>query len=160
MATIEANTAEAATVEVGPLGCEDEGATLWKFQPEYLSKFTKIRIAAADSIDSITFTYEDVYGREQNSQTYGGNGGKNHTFELKEHDEVITKLTGTYDDTTQIRSLAFYTSKGRKHGEYGANGSTYMSLPVAKGKIIGFFGSNGDHLNTIGVIIEASPYDN
>ncbi|KAJ9536348.1 hypothetical protein OSB04_un000466 [Centaurea solstitialis] len=143
MATIEANTAEAATVEVGPLGCEDEGATLWKFQPEYLSKFTKIRIAAADSIDSITFAYEDVYGREQNSQTYGGNGGKNHT-----------------DDTTQIRSLAFYTSKGRKHGEYGANGSTYMSLPVAKGKIIGFFGSNGDHLNTIGVIIEASPYDN
>ncbi|KAJ9536353.1 hypothetical protein OSB04_un000471 [Centaurea solstitialis] len=89
-----------------------------------------------------------------------GSSNQKILFELKEHDEVITKLTGTYDDTTQVRSLAFYTSKGRKHGEYGQKGSTFMSLPVAKGKIIGFFGSNRDHLNTIGVIIEASPYSN
>ncbi|KAM3341815.1 hypothetical protein P3S68_026781 [Capsicum galapagoense] len=50
----------------------------------------------------------------------------------------------------KIRQITFYTNKGK----YGTEIGTYFSSSAARGKIIGFHGKSGAHLNAIGVIME------
>ncbi|KAI3681103.1 hypothetical protein L6452_35886 [Arctium lappa] len=75
-------------------------------------------------------------------------------FFTLEEDEEITMIAGTYEDTTVITCLTIGTSLDVTHGPFGTPGSKSFSLPVAKGKVIGFFGSYGDYLNTLGVIVQ------
>lgn len=74
--------------------------------------------------------------------------------------EQLTEIKGTFgrcDDVTVIKSLSFKVNENDFDGPYGdgANGTAF-SLPVIKGKITGFFGNEGELLDSLGVFI-ASP---
>ncbi|KAI3681105.1 hypothetical protein L6452_35888 [Arctium lappa] len=122
-------------------------------------RITKIFIAAGDCIDSIKFTYDGVDGVNHGSPAYGGNGGTNHMITFVEG-EVITRITGTFGEHGQamvITSLSIDTNKGT-HGPYGKNVGTGFSLPVTKGKFIGFYGTYGDYIQSFGAILQ--PFSN
>ncbi|XP_056160717.1 jacalin-related lectin 4-like [Syzygium oleosum] len=77
-----------------------------------------------------------------------------HIYEVKLDypDEFITSISGFFS-TTVISSLTFRTNK-RVWGPIGEEEERYFSLPSDAGKIIGFFGRNGDVLKSIGAQVE------
>ncbi|KAI3681088.1 hypothetical protein L6452_35870 [Arctium lappa] len=144
----------ASQVEVGPWG-GDGGVNPWSFMPG--GRIVGFRIASGDVIDSIRFMYEDESHNKHHSNTYGGDGGTLNPPVNFDRDEDIIRVSGTIGKIysyTVITSLSFHTNKGRTYGTYGGGAGTSFSLPVTKGKFIGFFGNYGDYLDSIGVILQ------
>lgn len=72
-------------------------------------------------------------------------------------DEDLIQVSGTvgsFNGATVITSLSFHTNIGKTYGPYGQGGGTSFSLPVTKGKYMGFFGNYTDYLTSIGVILQ------
>lgn len=71
-------------------------------------------------------------------------------------DEEITRVSGTFgehDNVTVIKSLTIVTNKNN-YPTYGKKGTREFSLPVAKGKFIGFYGTYGDYVESFGALLK------
>lgn len=74
--------------------------------------------------------------------------------------EVLTGFCGYYDSLTGeassnvVKSLTFFTNKG-KYGPFGEETGTFFASAKSEGKIVGFHGSSGCYLNSIGVHTQA-----
>lgn len=69
--------------------------------------------------------------------------------------EVLNCVSGYYGEiggekTKVIRSLTFYTSRG-KYGPFGEEKGTYFTSPKTDGKVVGFHGRSSMYLDAIGV---------
>ncbi|KAF8012320.1 hypothetical protein BT93_I0457 [Corymbia citriodora subsp. variegata] len=134
---------------VGPFGNSNcEG--LW-----YDGKHTDVRqieVVSGSAIESITITYE--HGRSFAHGTSGG--GTTNEINLDWLSEYLTSLSGyiTSDlGSTVINSLTFQSNK-RTYGPFGTEKGRYFSFPATGGKIIGFYGSSGTYLESIGAYLE------
>lgn len=70
--------------------------------------------------------------------------------------EEITRISGTFgehDKVTVIKSLTIATNKNN-YPTYGKKGTTEFSLPVAKGKFVGFYGTYEDYLESFGAYLK------
>ncbi|URE30815.1 Mannose glucose-specific lectin [Musa troglodytarum] len=102
-----------------------------------------------DAVD-VTFTY---YGKTE-TRHFGGSGGNPHEIVLEE-DEYLVGMAGevaSYHGVVVVGKLGFTTNK-KAYGPFGNTGGTPFSLPIAAGKISGFFG-RGQFLDAIGVYLE------
>ncbi|URE25704.1 Mannose glucose-specific lectin [Musa troglodytarum] len=103
-----------------------------------------------DAVD-VTFTY---YGKTE-TRHFGGSGGNPHELVLEE-DEYLVGMAGevaSYHGVVVVGKLGFTTNK-KAYGPFGNTGGTPFSLPIAAGKISGFFGRGGQFLDAIGVYLE------
>lgn len=72
-------------------------------------------------------------------------------------DEYLIRVSGTvgeFYNRTVITSLSFHTNKGKTYDSYGQGGGTSFSLPLTRGKFIGFFGNYKDYIDSLGFILE------
>ncbi|KAJ9565677.1 hypothetical protein OSB04_001643 [Centaurea solstitialis] len=135
---------------IGPWGAGYSGDS-WTFELNG-SKLTEIWIASGDYIDSLRFIYKDQNGDTHQSPKYGGNGGILRKIKfLKDEEEELIEIGGTTGK--YVNSLYFHTNKWT-FGPYGRVKGTHFSLPVAKGKFVGFFGYSGAYIDRIGAILE------
>lgn len=78
-------------------------------------------------------------------------------IDLNDSDEYLTSISGYIRSSsscpTVIRSLTFQSNK-RTIGPFGDEKGAYFSSPTTGGKIIGFYGRSGDHLDAIGAYFE------
>jgi len=75
-------------------------------------------------------------------------------------DEFLTSIDGYFGSLTQsgpiyIRSLSFESNR-KIYGPFGVEQGTYFSLPMTGGKIVGFHGRYGWHVDAIGVNLKSS----
>ncbi|XP_039158545.1 jacalin-related lectin 9-like [Eucalyptus grandis] len=101
-----------------------------------------------DFIESIAFKVDDATSSEPET-IYGENGRRTYKY--------ITSLAGylknAKDSGTLINSLTFRTT-GRILGPIGREEGEYFSLPLEAGKVISFFGTSGDFLESIEAHVE------
>lgn len=70
--------------------------------------------------------------------------------------EMLTCISGYYGSVTKddpskvIRSLTFYTSRG-KYGPFGEEIGTFFTSTTTEGKVVGFHGRSGSYLDAVGV---------
>ncbi|KAK1257042.1 hypothetical protein QJS04_geneDACA023716 [Acorus gramineus] len=119
----------------------------------------EVIVRSGAAIDSITFKYYHD-GTISWSPNLGGEGGSpNPTIVLDYPNEFLTRIEGYYSPfgnvAQLIRSLTFYTNKGKKYGPYGAAEGTYFNIPTKGAEIVGFFGRSGWLLDAIGVYLRA-----
>ncbi|KAK7305408.1 hypothetical protein VNO77_43314 [Canavalia gladiata] len=147
---------EEKPVSVGPWG----GNGGYRWDDGVYSTVRQLVIVHADGIDSIQIEYDDK-GSSIWSKKYGGCGGyKIDKIKLDYPNEFLTSIDGCYGSLSQwgpiyIRSLNFESNK-RTYGPYGVDQGTYFSLPMSGGKIVGFHGRYGWHLDAIGVHVKSS----
>ncbi|XP_048128152.1 jacalin-related lectin 20-like [Rhodamnia argentea] len=133
--------------DVGPFGngenCWDDG------------KHTDVRqivVVSGSAVESISITYEE--GR---SFGHGASdGGEINTINLDWLTECLTSVSGYIANdsgSTIIHSLTFQSNK-RTYGPFGTEIGRKFSFPATGGKIIGFYGSSGSHLQSLGAYFE------
>ncbi|KAI6701552.1 hypothetical protein NL676_015876, partial [Syzygium grande] len=132
---------------VGPFG---NGENRWDD-----GKHTDVRqivVVSGSAIESVNITYEE--GR---SFGHGASdGGKINTINLDWLTEYLTSVSGYIANdlgSTIIHSLTFQSNK-RTHGPFGTKIGRKFSFPATGGKIIGFYGSSGSHLESLGAYFE------
>ncbi|URE28811.1 Mannose glucose-specific lectin [Musa troglodytarum] len=72
-----------------------------------------------------------------------------------QEDEYLVGIEGSVDTLgriTLVRNLTLRTNK-KSHGPFGTSGGKPFSVPVASGKITGFFGRAGTMIDAIGVYL-------
>ncbi|KAK4429256.1 Agglutinin [Sesamum alatum] len=121
--------------------------------------------AFTTGIHGIQFEYLGGDGRSIWSARHGAKSQKVVKIEIDGDDEFLIGLAGFYgrmngckglDDggIEVIKSLTFYTNKG-SYGPYGdGNGNYFTSMACGNGKVVGFRGSSGTHLNAIGLHLQ------
>nr|CAD1816961.1 unnamed protein product [Ananas comosus var. bracteatus] len=84
-------------------------------------------------------------GKAYKAGPWGGSGG-NPSQIVFESGEYLTAMNGTTGSFNQVanvvRSLTFVTNV-RKYGPFGVEQGTPFSIPVANGRIVGFYGRSG-----------------
>ncbi|PHT63396.1 Jacalin-related lectin 3, partial [Capsicum annuum] len=142
------------TISVGPWG--GENGLHW--DDGVYSTIRQLEIAHGTGVDSLKVEY-DKNGTSVFAEKHGGGGGaKTDKIRLDYPDEFLTSLHGYYSSLYErgsafVRSLTFESNK-RTYGPYGVQQGTYFTLPISKGKIVGFHGKSGWYLDAIGVYIE------
>ncbi|TMW82310.1 hypothetical protein EJD97_006283 [Solanum chilense] len=142
------------TISVGPWG--GENGLHW--DDGVYSTIRKLEITHGTGVDSIKVEY-DKNGTSVISEKHGGGGGaKTDKIILSYPDEYLISMHGYYGSLYErgsvfVRSLTFESNK-RTYGPYGVEQGTYFTLPISRGKIVGFHGKCGWHLDAIGVYIE------
>ncbi|CAL9147889.1 unnamed protein product, partial [Musa hybrid cultivar] len=122
-------------IKVGAWG--GNGGSAWDMGAAY--RITNIKIRAGDNIDAIVITFTR-YGLTE-TKHFGGSGGTPYEIPLHE-DEYLVGVEGSVDTLgriTLVRNLTLRTNK-KSYGPFGTSGGKPFSVPVASGKIIGFFG--------------------
>ncbi|ERN01274.1 jacalin-related lectin 3 isoform X1 [Amborella trichopoda] len=138
-------------VSVGPWG--GQGGSPW--DDGVHTGVKQIVIVHGGAIDSLRFEY-DKKGQSVWSEKHGGNGGcKTDKVKLEYPEEVLTWLSGHYGPMssgcpTIIRSLTFQTNL-KKYGPFGVQQGTHFSFTMSGGKVVGFHGRSGWHLDSIGL---------
>ncbi|KAJ4838015.1 hypothetical protein Tsubulata_030946 [Turnera subulata] len=91
---------------------------------------------------------------------YDRNGESVWSIKLEYPSEILTSVCGYYGSLTGdedrkgvIRSLTFYTNKG-KYGPFGEETGTFFTSAKSEGKIVGFHGRSGCYLNAIGIHLQ------
>ncbi|KAI4316863.1 hypothetical protein L6164_024803 [Bauhinia variegata] len=141
-------------LSVGPWG--GNGGARW--DDGIYSTVKQLVIAHGAGIHSLQIEY-DKKGSSIWSNRHGGTGGhKNDKVKLDYPDEFLTSIHGYYGSlndggTAFIRSLSFESNK-KTHGPFGIEQGTYFSFPTTGGKIVGFYGRCGWHLDAIGVYLK------
>ncbi|XP_048128151.1 jacalin-related lectin 4-like [Rhodamnia argentea] len=132
---------------IGPFG---NGENRWDD-----GKNTDVRqivVVSGSAIESINITYEE--GR---SFGHGASdGGEINTINLDWLTEYLTSVSGYIANdlgSTIIHSLTFQSNK-RTYGPFGTETGRKFSFPATGGKIIGFYGSSGSHLQSLGAYFE------
>ena len=106
-------------------------------------------------IGSIQIQY-DRGDRSEWSARHGTSGHITHRVKLDAPHEVLTCVRGYYnadpaEGPRALRSITFVSNRGR-YGPFGDEVGTYFSSPAtAEGKVVGFHGRSGQHLDAIGV---------
>nr|4PIT_A Chain A, Ripening-associated protein [Musa acuminata]4PIT_B Chain B, Ripening-associated protein [Musa acuminata]4PIT_C Chain C, Ripening-associated protein [Musa acuminata]4PIT_D Chain D, Ripening-associated protein [Musa acuminata] len=136
-------------IKVGAWG--GNGGSAFDMGPAY--RIISVKIFSGDVVDGVdvTFTY---YGKTE-TRHYGGSGGTPHEIVLQEG-EYLVGMAGevaNYTGAVVLGKLGFSTNK-KAYGPFGNTGGTPFSLPIAAGKISGFFGRGGKFLDAIGVYLE------
>ncbi|KAF6163045.1 hypothetical protein GIB67_001373 [Kingdonia uniflora] len=141
-------------ISVGPWG--GQGGTM--FDDGLNTTIRQMVIGHGPGIDSIQTEY-DREGSSVWSGKHGGVGGaKVDKIKLDFPHEYLTTVSGYYGsiksgDTIFILSLTLQTNK-QKYGPFGTNQGTYFSFPTTGGMIVGFHGSSGWYLDSIGVYLK------
>ncbi|XP_065018829.1 protein GOS9-like [Musa acuminata AAA Group] len=138
----------AGEIKVGAWG--GNGGSAWDMGAAY--RITNIKIRAGDAIDAIVITFTR-YGLIE-TKHFGGSGGTLYEIPLQE-DEYLVGVEGSVDTLgriTLVRNLTLRTNK-KSYGPFGTSGGKPFSVPVASGKIIGFFGRAGTMIDAIGVYL-------
>nr|XP_009406552.1 PREDICTED: protein GOS9-like [Musa acuminata subsp. malaccensis] len=141
----------AGVIKVGSWG-GNKGAH-WDMGPA--SRITRVQIYAGLIVDSIKVQYV-VDGTSNETRRHGGSGGKPHQFQLRER-EYIKCISGHVKDfggTRCVSQLTFVTNLRKTHGPFGQGGGVAFSVPVAEGRIIGFFGNAEKYLNALGIYLK------
>ncbi|KAF6141000.1 hypothetical protein GIB67_006629 [Kingdonia uniflora] len=147
-------------ISIGPWG--GQGGTM--LDDELNTTIRHMVIGHGLGIDFIQTEY-DREGSSVWSEKHGGVGGaKVDKIKLDFPHEYLTTVTGYYGsiksrDTICILSLTLQTNK-QKYGPFGTNKGTYFSFLITGGMIVGFHGSFGWYLDSIGVYLKAltKPY--
>ncbi|KAK3231688.1 hypothetical protein Dsin_003569 [Dipteronia sinensis] len=141
-------------MSVGPWG----GQSGSRWDDGVYSTVRKVVIAHGSGIDSIEIEY-DKKGSSIWSDKHGGKGGnKLDTVVLDHPNEFLTSIHGHYGPINGwgesiVRSLTF-VSNTKTYGPYGVEQGTHFSFPVTGGKIVGFHGRSGWHLDAIGIYLK------
>ncbi|CAL9166725.1 protein GOS9-like [Musa acuminata AAA Group] len=136
-------------IKVGAWG--GNGGSAFDMGPAY--RIISVKIFSGDVVDAVdvTFTY---YGKTE-TRHFGGRGGTPHEIVLQEGEYLVGMAGefGNYHGVVVVGKLGFSTNK-KSYGPFGNTGGTPFSLPIAAGKISGFFGRGGDFIDAIGVYLE------
>ncbi|GAV61504.1 Jacalin domain-containing protein [Cephalotus follicularis] len=140
------------SIMLGPWG-GPAGEQKWSFRAS--GGITKIVIRQGLNIKSISF--QDSHG--YNSGTFGGlntnDVGEETSFEIKWPSEYLTSITGsygTYAGMLVITSLSFETNL-TTHGPFGTLSGTSFSIPMEGSVVVGFHGTSGHYLDSLGIYI-------
>lgn len=115
----------------------------------------QINIAHAAAIISIEFICE-TNGTPQSSGVWGGKSNQIAKV-IFGNNEFLTSMKGTYgsfNGNVVVTSLEFISDGGSSKGIFGQLTSNPFSVSLSSGKIIGFHGSSGDYLHSIGVYLK------
>ncbi|CAL9086872.1 unnamed protein product [Musa acuminata var. zebrina] len=136
-------------IKVGAWG--GNGGSAFDMGPAY--RIISVKIFSGDVVDGVdvTFTY---YGKTE-TRHFGGSGGTPHEIVLQEGEYLVGMAGefGNYHGAVVLGKLGFSTNN-KAYGPFGNTGGTPFSLPIAAGKISGFFGRGGKFLDAIGVYLE------
>ncbi|CAL9056581.1 unnamed protein product [Musa banksii] len=153
---------QAGVIKVGSWG-GNKGAH-WDMGPA--SRITRVQIYAGLIVDSIKVWYV-VDGTPNVTCRHGGSGSNPHQAPLlslslslslsPEDGEYIKCISGHVKDfrgTRRVSQLTFVTNLRKTHGPFGQGGGVAFSVPVAEGRIIGFFGNAEKYLNALGIYLK------
>uniref|UniRef100_A0A0D9WIE5 Jacalin-type lectin domain-containing protein n=1 Tax=Leersia perrieri TaxID=77586 RepID=A0A0D9WIE5_9ORYZ len=89
------------------------------------------------------------------SARHGTSGHITHRIKLDYPQEVLTCVYGYYNTNREegpraLRSITFISNRG-KYGPFGEEFGAYFSSAKTEGKVVGFHGRSGQHLDAIGV---------
>ncbi|KAM7505699.1 hypothetical protein LguiB_004603 [Lonicera macranthoides] len=136
----------------GPFG--GEGGDSW--DDGVHTAVRKLIIFSSEVIESIQIEY-DENGKSKWSNTYGRKEGKINTVVLDYPSEFLVSVSGyiaEYHTLVVINSLTLESNK-RTYGPFGTQrGECFKFPPTTGNKIIGFHGSAGYHLDSIGAHFE------
>ncbi|XP_073005141.1 jacalin-related lectin 3 isoform X1 [Typha latifolia] len=141
---------EKGPIMVGPWG--GDGGSPW--DDGIYTAVRQVVVVHGTAIDSVRFEY-DKKGSSVWSEKHGGNGGiKTDKVKIDHPREIITSIRGHYGPLSNgtaviIRSLTFETNLS-KYGPFGFEQGTFFSFPMSGGKIVGFHGTSGWYLDSIG----------
>ncbi|CAL9135652.1 unnamed protein product [Musa textilis] len=136
-------------IKVGAWG--GNGGSAFDMGPAH--RIISVTIFSGDVVDAVDVTF-NYYGKTE-TRHFGGSGGNPHKIVLEE-DESLVGMEGefaSYHGVVVVGKLGFTTNKNA-YGPFGNTGGTPFSLPIAAGKISGFFGRDGQFLDAIGVYLE------
>ncbi|KDP38566.1 hypothetical protein JCGZ_04491 [Jatropha curcas] len=128
------------------------------------SGIKKIFLAKGEAIYCIQIEYDRNGQSAWSARHGGGSEASSHLIKLEYPYEILTSVCGYYgsltgdDCNTVIRSLTFYTNKG-KYGPFGEEVGSFFTSAKTEGKIVGFHGRSGCYLNAIGVHMQQSSID-
>ncbi|KAF8410537.1 hypothetical protein HHK36_003068 [Tetracentron sinense] len=148
------NCDEKNYISVGPWGGQD--GIPW--DDGTYSTVRQLVITYSAGIDSIQIEY-DKKGNSVWSERHGGNGGvRTDRIKLDYPNEFFISISGYYGSDTVwgpvfVRSLTFQSNK-QTYGPFGAQQGTQFSLPMSRGKIVGFHGRCSWYLDSIGVYLK------
>ncbi|CAN6341465.1 unnamed protein product [Urochloa humidicola] len=139
-------------VPMGPGPWGGEGGRPW--DDGVYTGVKQIYIMRGAFIGSIQVEY-DRSGYSIWSTRHGNSGHITHRVKLDYPHEVLTCVYGYYNTSMEdgprvLRSLTFITNRG-KYGPFGDEGGAYFSSAMTEGKVVGFHGRSGQHLDAIGV---------
>ncbi|CAN6346260.1 unnamed protein product [Urochloa humidicola] len=139
-------------VPMGPGPWGGEGGRPW--DDGVYTGVKQIYIMRGAFIGSIQVEY-DRSGYSIWSTRHGNGGHITHRVKLDYPHEVLTCVYGYYNTSMEdgprvLRSLTFITNRG-KYGPFGDEGGAYFSSAMTEGKVVGFHGRSGQHLDAIGV---------
>ncbi|KAL0438544.1 UNVERIFIED_CONTAM: Agglutinin [Sesamum latifolium] len=116
--------------------------------------------AYSTAIHAIQFQYLGRDGRSIWSPRHGAKSERVVKIKIECDDEFLIGVAGFYGQTKNngqmevMKSLTLYTNKG-SYGPYGdENGNYFTSMACTNGKVVGFRGSSGMYLNSIGLHLE------
>ncbi len=112
---------------------------------------TEIVVRSGAIIDSVAFVYGNT------TLSHGGKGGTERRFKLAEG-ETIIKVAGdvaSFSGKKRIKSLTFYTNKGRSFGTGSTNGFSYEAKEGSE--IVALFGNADSYLDNIGFYSLTTP---
>ncbi|CAN6805074.1 unnamed protein product, partial [Brassica oleracea] len=120
---------------------------------------------ANDAISSLQIEY-DKNGQSVWSVEHGGHSGvATHRIILEYPNETLTCISGYYgllnnsDKSNVVKSLSFYTSRG-KYGPYGEETGTFFTSTKTQGKVLGLHGRSSSYLDAVGVHMQQRLVDN
>ncbi|URE30999.1 Mannose glucose-specific lectin [Musa troglodytarum] len=139
---------ENGAIKVGAWG--GNGGSAYDMGPAH--RIISVTVFSGDVVDAVDVTF-NYYGKTE-TRHYGGSGGNPHKIVLEE-DEYLVGMEGefaSYHGVVVVGKLGFTTNK-KAYGPFGNMGGTPFDIPIAAGKISGFFGRGGKFLDAIGVYL-------
>ncbi|KAL6841507.1 hypothetical protein ACP4OV_028650 [Aristida adscensionis] len=139
-------------VPLGPGPWGGEGG--WPWDDGVFTGVKQIYIVRGVFIGSIQIEY-DRDGHSIWSARHGNSGHITHRIKLDYPHEVLTCVYGYYNTSREagprvLRSLTFISNQG-KYGPFGDEAGGFFSSATTEGKVVGFHGRSGQHLDAIGV---------
>ncbi|KAM7461368.1 hypothetical protein LguiA_029489 [Lonicera macranthoides] len=138
-------------IPVGPFG--GRGRDSWDDGAH--TAIVKLIIFSSEVIESIQIEYVDN-GQPKCSGTHGRKEGLKHTVELDYPSEFFVSVSGSINEFYSkfvVHSLTLESNK-RTYRPFGRARTECIKFPsTSRNKILGFFGSSGRHLDSLGAYV-------
>ncbi|EEE64302.1 hypothetical protein OsJ_19139 [Oryza sativa Japonica Group] len=139
-------------VPMGPGPWGGEGGRPW--DDGVYTGVKQVYVMRGTFIGSIQIEY-DRGDQSVWSARHGTSGHITHRIKLDYPHEVLTCVYGYYNTNREegprvLRSITFISNRG-KYGPFGEEFGAYFSSAKTEGKVVGFHGRSGQHLDAIGV---------